>query len=454
MNYRKEAELIKNDVFTDLKTLIKIKSVLDETTITKQQPYGKDVRAVLDAFLAMAKRDGFKYKDVDGHAAYIEYGEGEEMVGVLGHLDVVPLGEGWSKDPLGGEEEAGYIFGRGSSDDKGPTVAAYHALKILKDNNVKLNRRIRLIVGMDEESGFRCVEYYKQHEEIPNFGFVPDASFPVIFGEKGILQLTLSSNYQSIIRELNAGEVGNVVIGRASAKVSCDVLETDFLQYLKDNNLKGEVVDNEYFIEGKFAHAMAPFEGVNAGVFLLGFIGQYHQDKYAQVMYQLLHDYYGKGLEINFEGKHMGPLTMNLGILRVNEEHQSALIDIRFPDGNTNLEVIEKIKAKIAPLNIDLAIVADKDMVYIDPENEIIKILENVYREETGDYQSELITMGGGTYAKAFANHVAYGMDFPLEVKPDIVGDVHQADEAVSKDALIKAVAIYAKAIYKLANME
>lgn len=454
MNYSKEAELIKNDVFTDLKALIKIKSVLDETTITKDAPYGKDVAEVLDAFLAMAKRDGFKYKNVDGHAAYIEYGEGEEMVGVLGHLDVVPLGEGWSKDPLGGEEEAGYIFGRGSSDDKGPTVAAYHALKLLKDNNIKLNRRVRLIVGMDEESGFRCVEYYKQHEEVPNFGFVPDASFPVIFGEKGILQLTLNSKYSTIISELNAGEVGNVVIGRASAKVKVDTLEAEFLQYLSEHDLKGEVVNDEYFVEGKFAHAMAPFEGVNAGVYLLGFIGKYHNDKYAQTLHDLLYDYYGKGLDINFEGEHMGPLTMNLGILRVNETEQSALIDIRFPDGNTNTEVIETIKTKALPLDIDVSVVADKEMVYIDPDNEIIKILENVYREETNDYKSELITMGGGTYAKAFENHVAYGMDFPLEVKPDIVGDVHQADEAVSKEALIKAVAIYAKAILKLANMK
>ncbi len=453
MDYKKEANKVKDEVFKDLKALIKIKSVLDESSITKEHPYGKEVNDVLEAFLEMAKRDGFEYKNVDGHAAYIEYGSGEELVGVLGHLDVVPLGEGWSKDPLGGEEEAGYIFGRGSSDDKGPTVAAYHALKILKDNDVKLNRRVRLIVGMDEESGFRCMDYYKKHEEIPSFGFVPDASFPVIFGEKGILHLTLDSTNDTIISELNAGEVPNVVIGRASAKVNADLLEDEFNEFLKLNELTGGIANNKYFIKGEFAHAMAPFEGVNAAVYLLEFIGKYHNDKFANDLYNLLYDYYGEGLNVKYTGEHMGPLTMNLGIIRVSENKQHALIDIRYPDGLTNNEVINNIKEKLSPLNITLGISEDKDMVFIDPENEIIKILENVYREETGDYTSKLITMGGGTYAKSFENHVAYGMDFPLEVKPDIVGDVHQADEAVSKDSLIKAVAIYAKAIEKLANM-
>lgn len=453
MNYKNEALLRKDEIVDDLKQMVAIKSIIDESTISENAPYGQNIREALDRFIEMAKRDGFEYKDVDGHAGYIEYGEGEELVGVLGHLDVVPLGEGWDFDPLGCTEEDGYLFGRGTSDDKGPSIAAYHALKILKDNNVKLNRRVRLIVGCDEETGFRCVEYYKQHEEVPNFGFTPDANFPVIYGEKGIIQLYLNSEYETVIESMNAGEVGNVVIGRASATLLSDVDQAKFEAFLSEHNLTGKVDNKTISIDGKFAHAMAPQEGVNAGVYILKYISENYDDAYAKALYDLLYTYSGAGLNIDFEGKYMGPLTMNVGVINIDSNKQSVLIDIRYPDGYKASDVFDAIEAKIKPLNIEMDIDTDKDIVFLDPEGEMIKILESVYREETGDYDSPLITMGGGTYAKAFENHVAYGMEFPKEKHPEIVGDVHQANEAVSIDSLVNGTAIYAHAIVKLCNM-
>ncbi len=452
IDYKLEASKREEEIVSDLKELVAIKSIIDESTISENAPFGADVREALDKFIEMAKRDGFTYKDVDGYAGYIEYGEGEELVGVLGHLDVVPLGDGWSFDPLGGEEQDGYIFGRGTSDDKGPSVSAYHAIKILKDNNVKLNRRVRLIVGCDEETGFRCVEYYKEHEEVPNYGFTPDANFPVIYGEKGIIQLYLNSEFNTVITELNAGEVGNVVIGRASAKLSEDLKVEEFTQFIANNNLKGEVKDDAYFIEGKFAHAMEPHEGVNAAVYLLEFISKHHNDEYATTLYNLLYDYNGKGLNINFEGEYMGPLTMNLGVLRVSSTKQSALIDIRYPDGYKAEEVFTNIK-DLTDDKFEMIIDTDKDIVFLDPKGEMIQVLESVYRKQTGDNESPLITMGGGTYAKAFENHVAYGMVFPLEVHPSIVGDIHSHDEAISRKSLVDGAAVFAEAIVKLCNM-
>ncbi|NLC33728.1 MAG: dipeptidase PepV [Erysipelothrix sp.] len=453
MNYKNEAQLREQDLVSDLKAMVAIKSIYDPSTISENAPYGKNIRTALDRFLAMAERDGFVYKDVDGHAGYIEYGEGEELVGVLGHLDVVPLGEGWSKDPLGGEEEDGYIFGRGTSDDKGPSMAAYYALKILKDNNVKLNRRVRVIVGCDEETGFRGVKYYKEHEEVPNFGFTPDANFPVIYGEKGIIQLHLESNIPTIITQFKAGEVGNVVIGRASASVSEVLDEAGFASYLKLHNLKGDIVDGQYYIEGKSAHAMAPHEGINAGVHLLTFIALAHQDEYARVLSELLHTSNGAGLNIDFTGEYMGPLTLNVGVVDVKSTEQSILIDIRYPDGYSDTDVLDAIKKTVEPLNISMRVVENKGIVFLDPKGKMISILEDVYRQATHDFTSPLVTMGGGTYAKAFDNHVAYGMEFPLMTPPDTVGDVHQADEAVSKEALVLGCAIYAEAIEKLCNM-
>ncbi|NLC55199.1 MAG: dipeptidase PepV [Erysipelothrix sp.] len=453
MDYKLEANNRKQEIISDLRSLVNIKSIIDMENKTDKAPFGPNIRKALDRFLEMAKRDGFKAVDVDGYAGYIEYGEGEELVGVLGHLDVVPLGEGWTKDPLALEEVDGYLFGRGSSDDKGPTVAAYHALKILKDNNVKLNRRVRLIVGCDEETGFRGVEYYKKHCEIPNFGFTPDASFPVIYGEKGIIQLQLESSLKTMIVELNAGEVGNVVMGIAKAIISEKTKPQAFEQYLTDNNLTGSYTDNSYYIKGKFAHAMAPQEGVNAGVYLLGFLAINHDDDYAKKAYSLLNSYNGQGLNIDFTGEYMGKLTMNLGVFRVNQKNQTALIDIRYPDGYEDSDILSNIDKTVKDQGFNVNLLESKPKVFLDPKGEVIQILEAVYRKQTGDTTSPLITMGGGTYAKAFDNHVAYGMEFPLEQKPAMVGDVHQADEAISVDALINGTAIYAEAIVKLCNM-
>ena len=453
MDYKLEANNRKEEIIADLRSLVNIKSVIDMDTKSDNAPFGANIRKALDRFLEMAKRDGFEPIDVDGYAGYIEYGQGEGLVGVLGHLDVVPLGEGWSKDPLGLEEDSGYLFGRGSSDDKGPTVAAYHALKMLKDNNVQLNRRVRLIVGCDEETGFRGVEYYKKHCEIPNFGFTPDASFPVIYGEKGIIQLNINSEKSTIIKDINAGEAGNVVLGIAEAKISEKTLGSQFEEYLKEKGLKGSYSENSYYVKGKFAHAMAPQEGVNAGVYLLGFIGQYHNDDFAQSLYNFIYDYNGKGLNADFKGEYMGKLTMNLGVLKVSDTKQSALIDIRYPDGYEDSDVLKTIEKTLADTGFSVELLESKAKVFLDPNGEVIKILEDVYRRQTGDYNSPLITMGGGTYAKAFKNHVAYGMEFPLEKRPSIVGDVHQADEAVSITSLINGTAIYAEAIVKLCNM-
>lgn len=453
MDYKLAARNRKNDIIDDLRSLVNIKSTVDIENKTDNAPYGPNIRKALDRFLEMAKRDGFKAVDVDGHAGYIEYGEGEELVGVLGHLDVVPLGEGWTKDPLALEEVDGYLFGRGSTDDKGPTVAAYHALKILKDNNVKLDRRVRLIVGCDEETGFRGVEYYKKHCEIPNFGFTPDAAFPVIYGEKGIIQLKLESSLDTIIKEIDAGEAGNVVLGIVSATISETTKPQAFKQYLNDFNLEGSCTKDSYYIKGKFAHAMAPQEGVNAGVHMFDFLAAQHNDEYSQAIFNFLLDYNGAGLNINFEGEYMGKLTMNLGVLKVDPVSQSALIDIRYPDGFEAETIINTIKEAVTYKGFTVNVLESKPKVFLDPQGSVIKILENVYRDQTGDTKSPLITMGGGTYAKAFDNHVAYGMEFPLEIKPDFVGDVHQADEAVSVESLINGCAIYAEAIVKLCNM-
>lgn len=233
MNWLEYTKNYEELFLSDLRGLINIPSLRNDEESREGAPFGEDIRRALDYMMELGKRDGFKVSDIDGYACVIEYGEGSETLGVLGHLDIVPLGEGWTKQPLGGEIVDGYMFGRGVIDDKGPGMAAYYSLKMIKDAGVQLNKRVMLIYGCDEETGMSCMDYYVKHAEVPQMGFVPDADFPVIYGEKGGLHLVLDGDVQTKIKSMNCGSRPNIVIGRAKALVDAKLDEEAFAYYLK-----------------------------------------------------------------------------------------------------------------------------------------------------------------------------------------------------------------------------
>ncbi|EIT3882566.1 Sapep family Mn(2+)-dependent dipeptidase, partial [Listeria monocytogenes] len=148
------------DFLEDLKGLLRIPSVRDDSKKTEDAPFGPDVKRALDYMMELGKKDGFTAKEVGNVAGHLEYGQGEELVGVLGHVDVVPVGDGWTNGPFEPTLRDGKLYARGVADDKGPTIAGYYALKIIKELGLPLSRRVRIIIGSDEESGMSCVERY------------------------------------------------------------------------------------------------------------------------------------------------------------------------------------------------------------------------------------------------------------------------------------------------------
>lgn len=153
INWLEEVEKRKDALLEDLFRQLKIASVRDDEAATEEAPVGPGPKAALEDFMKMAEEDGFKTEQFGPWAGHVEAGEGEELLGILGHVDVVPVGTGWDTDPFEPVIKDGRIYARGSSDDKGPTVAAYFALKLLRDLGLELNQRVRIIVGTDEESG-------------------------------------------------------------------------------------------------------------------------------------------------------------------------------------------------------------------------------------------------------------------------------------------------------------
>lgn len=462
MNWLTKSDEYMTDLLSDLDGLMQIPSLRNDEEACAGAPFGKGCREALDYMLELGRKEGFEVVDIDGYAGVISYGEGKESIGVLGHLDIVPIGEGWTKEPLALTEENGVLYGRGVLDDKGPGMCAFYALKMLKDSGVKLNKKVMLIYGCDEESGMECMEYYKEHAEIPQMGFVPDADFPVIYGEKGGLHMELAGQCNTIIKEMHAGERANIVIGRASATISTwkdEALELfDF--YLQTHGLKGSVSfvgeDVELSIEGTFSHAAMPYNGVNAALHVMNFIGHTFDDDFAKATYAMLSDWQGKPLAIDMEGAYMGFLTMNTGIVDIQDGHASITLDIRYPN-DADVEYIDAcFQAKIKELSYPLqaAIIKDSKPLFVDPQSELVTSLMDVYREYSNDYFTPAKTMGGGTYARKLPNFVAFGPEFPHAVNSSEVeiGGPHQKNEGVRKEDLHKAIAIYAAAIEKLAK--
>lgn len=461
MKWLKESEVYKEQFIEDLRGLIRIPSLRNDDEKAEGKPFGNELRNALDYMMELGRREGFKVKDIDGYACVLEYGDSEESVGVLGHLDIVPIGEGWTRDPFGGEIDQGYMFGRGTLDDKGPGMAGFYALKMLKDHQIKLNKKVMLIYGCDEESGMSCMHYYHDHGEIPQMGFVPDANFPLIYGEKGGIHAELSGKHSTPIVSMHAGERANIVIGKADVLVKDwnEQHASDFAFYLRANGLSGSVIEKDgscalLHIDGKSSHAAMPYLGINAGLHLLNFVGSSYHDEFLLTVYDILKDWQGNGFHIAMEGARMGFLTLNTGIIHIDQNDISITIDIRYPidaDKDTILKNIQEVIDERMPSFICSTSYISKPL-YVDPKSDLVQILESTYREYSGDMTTPIMTIGGGTYAKTFDNFVAYGPEFPRanEDTPFKVGAPHQEDEGVKVEELMLSIGIYAEALQRL----
>lgn len=464
-NWLAEVESRKEQLFADLFRLLRIPSVREDELATEEAPVGPGPKAALEEFLKMAQEDGFETKQFGPWAGRVEIGQGEQLLGILGHVDVVPIGTGWNTDPFEPVVKDNRIYARGSSDDKGPTVAAYFAIKLLRELGVEFNQRIHLIVGTDEESGWQCMDYYFAHAEMPDYGFSPDAVFPIINGEKGNVsayfkapatQVSADGEYR--LAGLHAGLRENMVIQDAKAYIQegdHDRLTADYLAYLEANGLGGktEYEDGYLVLEciGKAAHGSTPAAGVNAATHLANFLAtktftrQDAQD-FVHLMSQYLHnDFDGKALGVSAQHDVMGKLTMNIGIAHYCPVNGvNVVANFRFPEG-TNGETIERqIKAAVAALPFEVTMSEAKDPHYVPANDPLVQTLLEVYEGQTGLKGHEM-TIGGGTYGRLMPRGVAYGALFP-----DSIDTMHQANEFIAIDDLVRATAIYAEAIYRL----
>jgi len=460
IDFKQEVLNHKEDLLKDLFDLLSVRSILG-TDITEETPFGSGPREALDLILSFGKRDGYKTKLVENKAGHIEVGQGEELFGILGHVDVVPVVEAdWTSHPFKPEIRDGKIFARGSLDDKGPTMAAYYAVKLLDKLGVKWNKRVRVIIGSDEETGFRCVEAYFKHEEQPASGFTPDAMFPLVYAEKAratfdhkLKFVDEDGQYNYKLVKFNGGQVLNMVVASAKAELEGEAsyIKEKFENFLVQEKLEGEVeVGNtiKLTLKGKAAHGSTPQYGINGATKLAEFLSTLGLDNNGKnfvdyIVEKLANDPFGEKLGINYSDDEMGEATYNYGILEYDLERKIGLVstDCRHPKKFDLVDRLNGIKVD----NIDIEVTSTKEAHYVPKDDELVTTLMDVYRKHTGDTKNDAFVLGGGTYARCLKKGVAFGLLFPG--KEDTM---HQANEYLEVEDLLLATAIYAEGIYKL----
>ncbi len=457
INFKDEVLKRKHQIIEDLTKLIQINSEL--TTFDpnrKGAPFGEGTKEALDLMLSFGDRDGFDTVNLEGYAGHIEYGNQKEFVGMIGHLDVVPAGNDWTYPPYGAEIHDGRMYGRGTEDDKGPTIAAYYALKILKELNVPLSKRIKLILGNDEETAWRCMRhYFSVYPESPVSGFIPDADFPLIYAEKGISRIFVEGKLaKNDLIDVQGGFRDNMVPDYATAtlKNSKDYLGA-FHDFLSRKHYVGtaKVVEDNIFVKviGKSAHGSTPQFGENAIDRLFEFlIEQQVNDQLVKLVNDLLlNDYLGIKLGVAYKDEEMGDLTNNFGVISTKNGEYQISLNLRYPNGVNFDQVVEHIRTAVKPYGATVKMDKHQALLYKDPNSELVKTLMAVYQKHTGDHKAKPINIGGGTFARAMPNCVAFGPHF-LD-KPTFI---HQKNEFLDIDDFLLATIIYTEALYELAK--
>lgn len=438
-------ENYKKDYIRDLKKLVSFKSFLkniDDYPNIEQ-------KNALKFMSNLAKKENFKTDySKDGYYGYIEYGKGEKMIGILGHLDVVDPGDTkkWETDPFNLVEKNGYLIGRGTIDDKGPMMLAFYLLKYLKESKIKLNKRVRLIYGTDEETLWRGIAKYIENEELPEMGFTPDATFPAIYGEKALLQWKTEEDFKGKNFKIWGGQSVNAVPDFA-------VYEGKNIQKIKANakkhNFDYKIEKNKIHFLGKAEHAMVPEGGINAiqrlAICLEGIV----DSKIIKfVANELKEEVNGITLFDKVIKDKTGIITVNLGKLEIKNNKLIAWFDHRIPILITSKEEVESLlKEKLTKYQLEYQKFDFLKSIYADKNSKIIKILMDSYKKITNNFDAQPYTTGGATYARSMENIFAFGPFVKEEINTE-----HQPNEKMKIQILKEAFEIYKEAIINLSN--
>lgn len=442
----------KDEIYKLLDELISIRSVSCDDA--------ESAGRALDYMLEKGREMGFEVKKVSPVCGHIEYGEGEELAGILAHVDVVPAGEGWSTDPFRLTIKDGRLWGRGVVDDKGPAAAALYCLKALKDSAVMPKRRIRLILGAGEEIGMNDMQEYFSSEEMPGMSFTPDSDYGICLREKGIMQISVSAEHHdgTILTEFQSGNAVNAVPSKAYALIDCTENEDHQLRRFADAR-PGEY-DFIYTMDGlridatgKAAHGSTPSQGLNSAANLIRILAA----NFGQIVLGSLCSFIDDAIGLETDGaslgiacsdKESGALTVNLGRVDITDKMCRALIDIRYPVTADSSEILDRISERASYDGLRTELINHEPPLSVGSDAPVISILSKAYEGVMGE-KPELYSTGGGTYARTLGNNgVAFGPVFKNDPP-----HIHDVDESISEENFLRHIRICYEAISGFADI-
>ncbi|MBE6991411.1 MAG: M20 family metallopeptidase [Ruminococcaceae bacterium] len=424
------------------------------------KPFGEGPAAALAEALKMGQEMGFETRNIDNYAGVIEMG-GEAKVAILAHLDVVEPGDGWDTDPFKMVmKDDGRIYGRGTSDDKGPAVAALYAMAAVREICPDLGG-VRLVLGCAEETGSECMDYYMKKEPLPTMVFSPDAEFPVINIEKGGYGPRFSMSWEKETAEPRVisfvgGKTPNIVPGKATAVVAgldasavsktADALNSGAVFTVAED--KGTVT---ILCEGKPAHASTPEEGINAQTALLKLLASLpladgvSADAVRRLNRLFPHgDWQGEAIGIKMADDISGSLTLAFSVIDMNETGFTALFDSRVPicGNEDNVAAVAEKNLKAEGFTVDSSHMRPPHHV---PEDSVfVRTLLKAYEKYSGR-KGECIAIGGGTYVHEVEGGVAFGCTMP-----GTETNLHGANESMPVEELVLSGEMFAEVILEL----
>lgn len=455
---------LSQDLIRQVQASVRIRSVCSDPL--PGRPYGKEVGLAFDHAMNLAESMGFRTVDLDGYVGYAEYGSGPEVVAAMGHLDVVPEGDGWDFDPFCGDIRDDHILGRGTQDDKGPTMSTLFALKALAELELPIRSRIRIIFGLDEEGGrMRDVETYLKREGAPVMAFTPDGEYPLVHAEKGALKFRAAKSFSgessTRILKIIGGESLGSVPAHAETHIAGSGEEISRFRAGLESfasaqgwkiSLDAERDRLVLKVSGKAAHATLPELGINAIGRLCICLAQLdlpgEEGRFLRFLSETIGaESDGKSLGLAVKHPELGKLTLNLATIEGDGQEITFQVGIYVPAKTLPVEeVLERIKSRFESAGIGMDIMSNVEPIYVSPEQPVVQRLQSAYRAATGE-EPRLLGMCGSTYSKRMPNMIPFGATFPGE--PDFA---HAAGEKVAIFRLIRSTQIMAHGLWELAR--
>ena len=452
-----------DEMIKDLGRLLAINSV--KGPAEDGAPYGKGPRAALDAVCAMLEERGFSVDNFEDMIITAQIGPYPPLMGILAHVDVVGVGDGWDTDPFEMTVKDGKIYGRGATDNKGPSIAAMYAMYCARDLCPELRSGFQLLLGSGEEVGCLDIARYLEVNTPPPNVFTPDAGYPVVNTEKGRITPFFSASWEKStelprVVSITGGSTTNIVPDRATAVVegfSISELERYCREYSEKTGASISADEGggkcTIVAQGVSTHAASPDSGNNAQTALLEMLAAMPFAKSGgfdciRSLNRLFPhgDYFGHALGIAMGDELSGNLTVNFGVLGFTEIDFTANFDSRTPICADDVDLLGIVQAAFDREGITMTNNTLSRSHHTPEDSLFVQTLLGIYEDYTGNTR-ECLASGGQTYVHEITGGVAFG-----SAMPGVDNLIHGVNEFIGVDQLIVSAKMFAQSILEMCS--